>query len=250
MRIARDRIVTALRDRGQQARADWVERELPERVDPAKHSGLLATLNLNPADLVDAPPLEGCAARTGRLAYAPTPLRPVGAGDRPARRRAGQPRGRRDALRDTGLRHVRPARRGLPTGVRGRPGPGRSGVGGDARLPRDGPLGAVRRGAQSPGLAAAGVRGTLPRAAADHSARLLRRGDPARLWPSPLVVRVDLHADRAPELDYVATVYHGVDVAHCRSPTRPVLGWPPSAGSTRTRAPTPRSRSPAAPAGP
>ncbi|MET8360501.1 hypothetical protein [Micromonospora sp. NPDC005171] len=55
MRIARDRIVAALRDRGQLARAAWVERELPEQVDPAKHSGLLATLNLNPADLVDAP---------------------------------------------------------------------------------------------------------------------------------------------------------------------------------------------------
>ncbi|RAO29903.1 hypothetical protein PSN13_05102 [Micromonospora saelicesensis] len=54
MRIARDRIVAALRDRGQLARAAWVERELPEQVDPAKHSGLLATLNLNPADLVDA----------------------------------------------------------------------------------------------------------------------------------------------------------------------------------------------------
>lgn len=35
-----------------------------------------------------------------------------------------------------------------------------------------------------------------------------------------------------------------------RSPARPALGWPPSVGSTRTRAPTPRSRSPAAPAGP
>lgn len=55
MKIARDRIVTALRDRGQQARADWVERELPEQVDPAKHSGLLATLHLDPADLADAP---------------------------------------------------------------------------------------------------------------------------------------------------------------------------------------------------
>ncbi|MEH0929696.1 hypothetical protein [Micromonospora sp. CPCC 205558] len=55
MRIARDRIVAALRERGQQARADWVERELPERVDPAKHSGLLATLDLDPADLADAP---------------------------------------------------------------------------------------------------------------------------------------------------------------------------------------------------
>nr|WP_201749011.1 hypothetical protein [Micromonospora acroterricola] len=55
MRIARNRIVSALRDRGQQARADWVERELPELVDPAKHSGLLATLHLDPADLADAP---------------------------------------------------------------------------------------------------------------------------------------------------------------------------------------------------
>ncbi|MFI6242854.1 hypothetical protein ACIBEF_23555 [Micromonospora sp. NPDC050795] len=55
MRIARDRIVAALCDRGQLARAAWVERELPEQMDPAKHSGLLATLDLNPADLVDAP---------------------------------------------------------------------------------------------------------------------------------------------------------------------------------------------------
>ena len=55
MKIARYRIVAALRERGQQARADWVERELPERVDPAKHTGLLATLRLQPADLVDTP---------------------------------------------------------------------------------------------------------------------------------------------------------------------------------------------------
>ncbi|MER6591790.1 hypothetical protein ABT214_08060 [Micromonospora purpureochromogenes] len=55
MRIARDRIVTVLRERGQQMRADWIERELPELVDPAQHVGLLATLHLDPADLVDAP---------------------------------------------------------------------------------------------------------------------------------------------------------------------------------------------------
>ncbi|WP_346121238.1 hypothetical protein [Micromonospora coerulea] len=55
MRIARHKIVTALRDRGQSARADWVERELPERVNPAEHVGLLATLRLDPADLADAP---------------------------------------------------------------------------------------------------------------------------------------------------------------------------------------------------
>ncbi|MFF5215767.1 hypothetical protein [Micromonospora sp. NPDC000442] len=53
MNIARDRIANVLRDRGQQVRADWVERELPVRVDLAKHVGLLATLRLDPADLVD-----------------------------------------------------------------------------------------------------------------------------------------------------------------------------------------------------
>lgn len=55
MSIARDRIVNVLRARGQQVRADWVERELPERVDPGEHAGLLALLRLDPADLVDAP---------------------------------------------------------------------------------------------------------------------------------------------------------------------------------------------------
>ncbi|WP_165823214.1 hypothetical protein [Micromonospora globispora] len=55
MRIAKHRIVSLLRERGQQARADWVERELPERVNPDEHVGLLATLRLDPADLADAP---------------------------------------------------------------------------------------------------------------------------------------------------------------------------------------------------
>ncbi|MER5703163.1 hypothetical protein ABT023_14640 [Micromonospora sp. NPDC002296] len=54
MRIARHRIVDALRGRDQHARADWVERELPEWVDPAKHTGLLSTLRLDPADLAEA----------------------------------------------------------------------------------------------------------------------------------------------------------------------------------------------------
>ncbi|WP_328851294.1 hypothetical protein OG994_26070 [Micromonospora globbae] len=55
MNIARQRIVNVLRQRGQQVRADWVERELPERVDSGEHAGLLAILRLDPADLVDAP---------------------------------------------------------------------------------------------------------------------------------------------------------------------------------------------------
>ncbi|MET7749619.1 hypothetical protein [Micromonospora sp. NPDC005367] len=55
MRIARQRIVSILRQRGQQVRADWVERELPDWVDADDHAGLLATLHLDPADLVDPP---------------------------------------------------------------------------------------------------------------------------------------------------------------------------------------------------
>ncbi|MER7419469.1 DUF5994 family protein [Micromonospora peucetia] len=51
MTIARHTIVSALRQRGQHARADWVERELPTQVDPSQHAGLLATLRLDLAEL-------------------------------------------------------------------------------------------------------------------------------------------------------------------------------------------------------
>ncbi len=57
-------------------------------------------------------------------------------------------------------------------------------------------------------------------------------------------------SDRFAGLDYVATVYHGVDArrpAVSRGRRRP--GWSPSAGSTPTRASTPPSRSPGAPVG-
>ncbi|RZU74457.1 hypothetical protein EV384_2923 [Micromonospora kangleipakensis] len=53
MTIARHTIISALRRRGQHARADWVERELPERVDTARHAGLLATLRLDPTELAE-----------------------------------------------------------------------------------------------------------------------------------------------------------------------------------------------------
>jgi hypothetical protein len=51
MYVRKSEIVTTLRSRGLTARADWVDRELPELVDAYKHSGLLATLHINPADL-------------------------------------------------------------------------------------------------------------------------------------------------------------------------------------------------------
>lgn len=52
MTIPKQLIVATLRDRNLHARADWVDRELPDDVDPAKHSGLFATLNLDPKDLI------------------------------------------------------------------------------------------------------------------------------------------------------------------------------------------------------
>jgi hypothetical protein len=55
MTVARQRIIDTLRARGQHARADWITQELPEQVDLAKHVGLLATLRIDPAELVEAP---------------------------------------------------------------------------------------------------------------------------------------------------------------------------------------------------
>jgi len=51
MYISKAAIVATLRSRGMPARADWVDRELPEFVDVERNGGLLATLNINPADL-------------------------------------------------------------------------------------------------------------------------------------------------------------------------------------------------------
>ncbi|HEY0001198.1 MAG TPA: hypothetical protein VGB74_12145 [Actinoplanes sp.] len=47
MTIPKHVIVDELRKRGQDQRADFVSRQLPDDVDPAKHTGLLNTLHLN-----------------------------------------------------------------------------------------------------------------------------------------------------------------------------------------------------------
>jgi hypothetical protein len=51
MIIFRTVVVAVLRERGQPARADFVERELPEHIDTTEHGGLLAMLNLEPETL-------------------------------------------------------------------------------------------------------------------------------------------------------------------------------------------------------
>lgn len=56
MIIQKSAIIAKLRERGQNARADWVDRELPDDVDPLLHGGLLATLHLDIKELVENPP--------------------------------------------------------------------------------------------------------------------------------------------------------------------------------------------------
>jgi hypothetical protein len=53
MIISKKAVLAALRERGQNARADFVDRELPDRIDTAQHGGLLATLHLNLDELAD-----------------------------------------------------------------------------------------------------------------------------------------------------------------------------------------------------
>lgn len=55
MKIDKSKILEVLRRRGQHTRADWVDRQLPDPVDTAQNAGILATLDLNPADFADPP---------------------------------------------------------------------------------------------------------------------------------------------------------------------------------------------------
>ncbi|GGL16079.1 hypothetical protein [Mangrovihabitans endophyticus] len=51
MTIPKAAVLAVLRERGQHARADFVDRELPDHIDITRHAGLLATLRLDPAAL-------------------------------------------------------------------------------------------------------------------------------------------------------------------------------------------------------
>ena len=53
MMIDKKRILKALRDRGQDVRADWVDKELPDEVDTYVHAGILKTLRLDPAEFTE-----------------------------------------------------------------------------------------------------------------------------------------------------------------------------------------------------
>jgi hypothetical protein len=51
--VDKRKILQVLRDRGLHTRAEWVDRQLPQRVDLEKNAGLLATLHISRTDLAD-----------------------------------------------------------------------------------------------------------------------------------------------------------------------------------------------------
>lgn len=53
MKIDKSRILEALRRRGLNDRADWVDRELPDPIDTRVNASVLATLGIDPADFDD-----------------------------------------------------------------------------------------------------------------------------------------------------------------------------------------------------
>jgi hypothetical protein len=54
MQIDKAEIVAVLRSREQQARAEWVERELPDLVDTYKNGALLQMLGIDPTTMPSA----------------------------------------------------------------------------------------------------------------------------------------------------------------------------------------------------
>ena len=56
MLIDKQRVIDILRSRGENQRAEWVDRDLPDEFDPAQHSGLLSTLRIDAAALAGTTP--------------------------------------------------------------------------------------------------------------------------------------------------------------------------------------------------
>ncbi len=52
MQIDKDQVISFLRERGDDAKVDQAQQELPGEVDTEKDSGLLAKLGIDPSDLL------------------------------------------------------------------------------------------------------------------------------------------------------------------------------------------------------
>lgn len=52
MQIDKDQIISFLRERGEDAKAEQAQQQLPSQVDTEKDSGLLAKFGIDPSDLL------------------------------------------------------------------------------------------------------------------------------------------------------------------------------------------------------
>ena len=59
MLVSKDRILTLLRERGDQQKADAVDRELPDEIDLERDRGALENLGLDPKELLQKLTGEG-----------------------------------------------------------------------------------------------------------------------------------------------------------------------------------------------
>ncbi len=65
MNVEKAEIITTLRSRGLDARADWVDRQLPSIVDTYANGALLSMLHIDPADLSPVESAEPEVAGSG-----------------------------------------------------------------------------------------------------------------------------------------------------------------------------------------
>jgi hypothetical protein len=54
MNIDKAKVITVLRARGQDARADWLDREFPDLIDTYKNGALLRMLDIDPDAIAPA----------------------------------------------------------------------------------------------------------------------------------------------------------------------------------------------------
>lgn len=66
MEINKTKVIEVLKRRGLNDRAEWVDRQLPARIDVYDNASLLATLSINPDELADDPPSNRDDARSDR----------------------------------------------------------------------------------------------------------------------------------------------------------------------------------------
>jgi hypothetical protein len=65
MEIPKEQILQMLRSRGEDQKADQADGQLPDKVDPEQHAGMLEKLGINPQDILSQ--FGGAGGVAGKL---------------------------------------------------------------------------------------------------------------------------------------------------------------------------------------